>query len=1098
MHAKKDTEKTGKIWQKLLLIAALLAVAALCIWLHMTSLSDDGRIFPVRINEILASNTRYPNRDGRCCDYIELYNSADYPVDLTGFQLGDIDGNGRYKFPADTVMGPEEYLVVYFDKEAEGPFYGSFGISRAGGETYYLVASNDAFVDSVTTVPMDADEAMVRLGKEEWGLSSVPTPGENNDGSREEIIYNEGISPVCISEFSSANTGYLREYDLMCDWVELHNTSSQPADLSGFSLSDNPGNDKYIFPQGTVMEPGEYLAVYCSDKAPDGVAAPFSLSRKGEEQIVLKDSQGKIIEITDSLPMESGSAVLMEDGSWQITEEITPGFENSPQGYEAYLEKIGARKGSIVISEVMAGRQMILPDAFDEFSDWVELLNQGSEPVDLTGWFLSDDFVEPQKWKFPKTEIQPGERLLVFCSGRDICGEGELHTNFSLSAGGEELILSAYPGAAVDQVQFGEAPENTSYVFDSGNPALSEYPTPGCENTPEGYEEFCAASVPEGPLAIWEVMTYNDWYLPQALGECYDWAELKNISDQPVNLSEYCITDELENQTMHRLPDRDLNPGETFVVILSGDESLSGRYDHAGFSLNALSDSLLLYHDGDGLLDWVSLQKIPRGRSYGRLEDQGGFFYMDPTPGKPNTAGERLVSTMPVSAYAPGIYSGNEPFEISLKADGKIYYTTDGSEPTEESSLYEGPVRLEETAVLRAAAVENGKLSSDIYTATFIVGEPHELPVVSLVTDPSNLWGSKGIYKNGNMAIKYVKVPANVSYAGQDGSFSRNCEMSLHGATTVIAFNKKSFAVRFGDVNGGPLHYDVFGDGEVMDYRSLILRNSYESTYSTQMHDAFIGQFAAENCKSVLSQKYKYVALYLNGEYWGLYAIREKHSPEHYASHMGVPASAVTVCHYCTDGSNSLHDLYKVCGGGYLSTDKGYAYAKSVMDVNSLADWIILEAYMSNADIGGNMRYYYSSTDGLWRCGLVDADLGMSGSMETFTMVTDTWHHGKLMRAFLLNEEFQDLVATRLAELLRGPMSDENMLARMEEMTDTIRPEIELDNERWDYPPYGWSTFVNLMRDFIDGRARQMIDGFCQIACFTQSEREHYFGDLLS
>ena len=72
-------------------LVAWLAAAALlltaCIALIRLTDADQG--FPVSITEVLASNTAFPNADGRCTDFIEICNSADYPVDLTGFQLGD-------------------------------------------------------------------------------------------------------------------------------------------------------------------------------------------------------------------------------------------------------------------------------------------------------------------------------------------------------------------------------------------------------------------------------------------------------------------------------------------------------------------------------------------------------------------------------------------------------------------------------------------------------------------------------------------------------------------------------------------------------------------------------------------------------------------------------------------------------------------------------------------------------------------------------------------------------------------------------------------------------------------------------------------------
>ena len=94
-------------------LAAAAALIAVCWGLLRFSANGSGHLYPVYINEILSSNASFPNADGRCCDYIELFNSADYPIDLTGFQLGDIAGSGRYAFPSGTVIQAHSYLVVY-------------------------------------------------------------------------------------------------------------------------------------------------------------------------------------------------------------------------------------------------------------------------------------------------------------------------------------------------------------------------------------------------------------------------------------------------------------------------------------------------------------------------------------------------------------------------------------------------------------------------------------------------------------------------------------------------------------------------------------------------------------------------------------------------------------------------------------------------------------------------------------------------------------------------------------------------------------------------------------------------------------------------
>ncbi len=98
-----------------------------------------------------------------------------------------------------------------------------------------------------------------------------------------------------------------------------------------------------------------------------------------------------------------------------------------------------------VISEFMASNDATLADGNGVFSDWIEIRNNGDEPVDLDGWFLTDDAGDHTKWTFPddaQVNLAPGESLVVFASGDDLPdAAGNLHTNFKLRASGEYLGL---------------------------------------------------------------------------------------------------------------------------------------------------------------------------------------------------------------------------------------------------------------------------------------------------------------------------------------------------------------------------------------------------------------------------------------------------------------------------------------------------------------------------------------------------------------------------------------------------------------------------------------------------------------------------------
>ncbi|GEM_PF-567268 len=158
------------------------------------------------------------------------------------------------------------------------------------------------------------------------------------------------------------------------------------------------------------------------------------------------------------------------------------------------------RRAVPVISEIQALNQTGLRDLAGELSDWIEIWNPTDEPIDLTGYYLSDDYRELQKWRFPKRTLAPKKFLIVFASGQNIAGEtGELHTNFKLRPEGEYLALVAPNGKRLLQeflprypkqfgdISFGLKPE----IFQQAKTRLSGnlqdmtfllLPTPGKPN----------------------------------------------------------------------------------------------------------------------------------------------------------------------------------------------------------------------------------------------------------------------------------------------------------------------------------------------------------------------------------------------------------------------------------------------------------------------------------------------------------------------------------------------------------------------------------------------------------------------------------------
>ena len=153
----------------------------------------------------------------------------------------------------------------------------------------------------------------------------------------------------------------------------------------------------------------------------------------------------------------------------------------------------------VVINEFMASNSRTAADATGAFADWVELYNKGNETIDLTGYHLSDDNLQLDKWTFPpNTTLEPDGYLIIWADGDiDQTTEEELHTNFKLSAGGEMVVLANAAQQIVDEVAYPEQMMDTTYAripngigeflfrtatFDMNNDGslseVSELPTP--------------------------------------------------------------------------------------------------------------------------------------------------------------------------------------------------------------------------------------------------------------------------------------------------------------------------------------------------------------------------------------------------------------------------------------------------------------------------------------------------------------------------------------------------------------------------------------------------------------------------------------------
>ncbi len=746
----------------------------------------------------------------------------------------------------------------------------------------------------------------------------------------------------------------------------------------------------------------------------------------------------------------------------------------------------------IRVSELMVKNRATLPDEDGDFPDWIELENVSDSTVDLSGWQMRDSELKPC-WVFPETKLAPGERLLLLLSGKELPG----HVSFSLSPG-ETLQIFTANGAPVQELLCPDGPADRSWLPDGqGGWTACLYPTPGLPNMPESYDALMEQRADEGPLVINEVCAFSrDPRWSGWVGSC-DWIELKNISDEPVELSDYYLSDDADQRLLYQLPVGTLYPGGLFLLKCSVEYSPEGSAPLCqAFSLDSTADRVYLSRGDGSLTDYVALRDVPYSVSFGRLPGENGWFFLsEPSPGRENESGARRVSDSPRTLTPDGIYDDVEEILVVLEGKGEIRYTTDGSCPSLDSPLYEEPIPVSETCLVRAICVEEGALPSPMLTLSYFINEHHVLPVASLVSNDGRLYN---VYYDH---IKDVELPCNLAFYEEGGGFNVPCGVKMHGETSLL-LAKKNMSVRFRGVYGlEELHYDVFQDGGICDFTNLLFRGG-QDFYHAIVRNELCTELARSVTDRVIVSRNRYCILYMDGRYLGIYALGEKLNEAMYAHQMGLSKERVVV-ETSPLGSNHLmyQEVFSYAMSHDLSRSENYRELCTRLDVDSLIDWILLEGCFANNDLTfGNVRYCRAlEGDCRWRLMFYDLDSTFSIPENVFNNLLSPWaletrQVSQLINLLLQNPDFRASLLSRASELI--PMlSNDRIIAQLDLLCNIIDGEVERDYTHKDMYKSSWLWNANWIRDLIREQDWNTlcVRNLCSNLNVTDEERAQYF-----
>lgn len=1091
-----------KRWNKELLpfiicAALFLTVLVLDIFLGQkpSKSENQGLIGNVAISEIMSNNRTYPDPSGRALDYIEISNLSDTAVDISNYKLSDDKTTIGYTFPQGTVLQPNSSIVCWCDSQGDEN-YATFGISKEGNETIYLYNSANVVVDQVAVPALEQNQPYLRSANGDWSAGSLASPGfantaEGNEAWLASIGYE--MPNVYFSEVqASARYTWLDEAGTTGDWIELHNAGEKAVVLDGGYLSDDPTDAlKWQIPQLTI-EAGGYALIRCGGDAQTD--ADFSLSSNGG-QVLLTSRYNSTIATVDYPALERDSTWALDDsGTYDVTAQPTPGFENNVNGYEDWLHSIGVPVGSVVISEIQTANRSAILDSLGQLSDWIELYNPGTDPVVLDGCFLTDDVTDPFKWQIEAMTLKPGEYALIPCTGKK---GNPAEASFSLSRSGCTVLLSGPVGNAITQVECPAMAEDRSWqLLPDGTYMETERFSPGFENTDEAHAQFRSSQQIYGALAVSEVMPSNGRYLLQRNGEYYDWIELKNVSNAAVDLAQYAISDSSSDLQLFSLPQQELAPGETVVIICSGNAGLSGSYIHAPFTLNREECWVYVTHKELGISDYVRIAGVPVMGSAGRTDGSNEVVYFGtPTPGAANEEGMAAIADAPVADVPGGVYNDVKEIKVTLSGEGPIYYTLNGNEPTMNSYLYTEPLVLTETTVIRAKSYPEGKLPSPITTASYIINENHTLPVVAISANYRELFGSDGIYTNFE---REQEIPCNLTLYEGDAGFTIDCGLKLYGHTG-LKMPKKSFKVNFRSRYGeNVLNYPVYGEDGPFLYDSLCIRAGQDYPQAI-FRDELFTSLCRDMSDSVLAQRDKFCILYVNGEYFGIYCMKEAFNELFYAQNRDVRKESVENLQAPVLPGTGIYDFMNYLESHDMTVDENYEYACSVINIDSLIDWMIIQGYTANGDVQQNLRYFRSTDNGnRYEMAFYDLDWAFYVHMPFTDVLSDyheAWQHLRITQNLMENPNFRQKFLERTSYHMQNTLSNENVLARIDYYQNLLSPEIIRERDKWGSNYDAWVWNIDYIRNFITNRDHlgQMVDHLVRYIGLTKEEMDTYF-----
>lgn len=636
-------------------------------------------------------------------------------------------------------------------------------------------------------------------------------------------------------------------------------------------------------------------------------------------------------------------------------------------------------------------------------------------------------------------------------------------------------------------------------------------------------------------------MSSNQSFLFDQDGNDSDWVEVYNNSNTTLNLENYYLSDDDDEFQKWKFPSLHLAPFSYLVVFASDKNRVDPNQElHTNFSIKAAGEKIFLSYNNT-LIQTIPKIEIPRNYSLIPLLSDSTIFEITqtPTPGNPNQL--KIIEELFFS-HSGGMY--NQPFNLqlgTLNESHTVRYTLDGSIPTNNSILYSSPLLLDQTLfspsnialipyalpelnnipqeeipkaiIIRAAVFDNnGSIVSDVFTRSYFItsiGAKHELPILSLVVSPEDLFSyEKGIMVSGmhwdenerNWTGNYYQrgdeweKSVYVSFYEPDGTvgFEQTAGLKTHGGNSRRLLQKGMKLYARDNYGKDEFDYKLYEDRATTSFKRLVLSPAAASWSQAGLED-----FISNKAVSQLNVEWlatRPTVLYLNGEYWGLYFIEEKIDDHYISTYYEVDKDSLDIMKNWAGlvghGNDKNYSKFlSFMQETDFSSDENYSQAQSFMDIDNFIDYQLFEIYIANLDWPMNnlSSWRPQNTDGKWRWIFYDGDAGLNNIKQTSLVDaiginkdpnSVQYKSSVILRSLLRNEHFKTKFLVQLENLLNTSLSYNTLKPILEAAIASFRPELDNHINRFNYPTSNntWSKGIENIEKFITNRPCELSD----------------------